>query len=209
MRASAGDIATSTGHLIQSLNKFFRYDPIILKPILEEFSEYYLLTLHGEALRFPSEFHTYEIRVMPKLFSLYDENRRGFLKDISYLNMCAMRAPVTKLALTREIPFFRALSLDEEGADISEWNTWELLNAISLYRLVKKASDLENQELAGMHRTLDRRERELLKFDPLLNFASELKEALRHQIDRIVIRFEAEGLERLLQAISKHKQAWT
>jgi hypothetical protein len=203
--------ALSASKLFHLCNVLFGYDSKIISKLLEEFTEYNVIRLIGNALITPNRFENYLIEFLPKLNAMYNSNRTGISHDIAYLNMCAMRTLVNKEILNKEIsggtiPFFKAISFD--GSNITDWTRAKILNVVSLYRLIKKANDLERRDVEKKKKSLYKTEEDILSFDPLFNYPNELKNSILKQIGNVIRDMPEERKKSISSALNVYRDSW-
>ena len=164
-----------------------------------EFSGYNLAELTGDLVVVPTRPKTYRVRVLPNVDVFYDARRKGVFKDMAYLNMCAMRVFLSKAALLSENPYVRALSLEDDES-IQRWNIVEVFYAVSLYRLIKKASLLEQDHLTMGYAKLRGSERDSFLYENPNAYHVELLDSIVVQAEHIALQ---SGFRRKISAIRR------
>jgi hypothetical protein len=128
-KAGLGDLFSSD--LAHILEQLFDYPFSLTISLIEEFGESELLFLRGMKNGIPAKAETYVLDPLPKLTHIL----RNSLFEISYLNLAAMRIPLSINCLDfKNIPYFRASSIEKE--DLSSWVGTKIVNSLSVYRLV-------------------------------------------------------------------------
>jgi hypothetical protein len=193
--------------LLNILKTLFGYREELIQLMLEEFSEFHIVELVGQSVIIPTRLTGYQINILPNINAFYDSNRKGVLKDVSYLNLCAMRALVSRRHLVNDHPYIKASSIDESDS-IEDWIPTEILNVISLYRLIAKAASLENNKLQKNISKLPMSEKELLKYDHLNIYFEELRPLIIKEIENILRSMSDFGKYKLMQALDDYKTHW-
>jgi len=193
--------------ILDFMDKEFGYKEEITFRLLEEFCEMNLLNLRGSAVLIPSKKGDFLVYTTEKFRFLFESTSGlDLLFDVAYLNLCAMRTPLNKKILNSKVPFIRALSLDDNETTILEWIILKIINSISLFRLIRKANDLdlERSELGNEEGFL----RDLVAQANFFEFADDLKRAIKPQIFTIVNRLNDSMKKRLLQSLSDYRSYW-
>jgi len=159
--------------LLSDLDALFHYDRDIIISILEEFYEYGYINLDGDELLIPERVERYKAKSTPKMKFIYFSSLSTLFNEIAYLNMCSMRLLLNRDYFRKDIPFIKALTLDDGKVRISEWTIWKIINSISICRVLKAIHSKEYKYVEENKNILGDGIKDLLKVMKLTVFNKE------------------------------------
>ncbi len=133
--------------LAELCNKLFGYPEELVMALVLEYTEFELFRLRGKFFPIPSSPERYEIIPLPKMNYLLNQ----FLHDIAYLNLSAMRLPLSVSVFKNfgPYPFISAATFDDPHKDdLLHWIGIKILNAIAVHRLIKQINNEQQQRYA-------------------------------------------------------------
>jgi hypothetical protein len=152
------------GELEELCKTLFTYPSWLTRYLIEEYQECEFIELKGPDVYPPSDERRLQIHEMPKALYLL----RHFLPNVAYLNLAAMRIPLSNGALQGKSPFFEASTLDDlsfqDGPTVfmrtrlARWVAIKIMNSCELIRLITQVN-LEQksafrERLSGLRRRL-------------------------------------------------------
>lgn len=186
--------------LLSGLGTRFGYEAEVIFRILEEYAEYGLIMLESVGVFAPTTRTGYRVLGTPKMDFIYAPLRRvGAIYNVAYLNMCAMRTLVNAKALRDDVPFFRATTMEGDGASLADWIVCKLVNSLSLFRLLREAGDREEAQ-APRSPGLPEVEASVI--------GTELKESILTAAELILAKGEEGARKRLFQVLTSYQQTW-
>jgi hypothetical protein len=172
---------------IDNLQKMFNYKRDIIRNFIEELGEYGFISLESDQLSFRIDDSNTKIIINPKINFVFTDQRiakiwyKSVIEDIAYLNMSAMRIFINKAVIKdKEIPLFRALSLDDQYCSVRLWREWKIANGITMLRILRKANYLEKNYLNQL------RNISFSEYAILFTFDEKIKESILMQIKAII-----------------------
>jgi len=149
-RVVAGETISNkltVGELARTLLKYFGYEEGLTFRMIDEFVEYQMIEYHHPNIAVASNRQEdNEIILLPKLGFLLNR----FIHDLAYLNMAAMRVPLSRSAFqvdSNQKPYFHAVSFEEPKDGLGLWVAAKLCNAVGLVRLLKWIDQRQEDEV--------------------------------------------------------------
>lgn len=126
------------GDVVKICQALFQYERDQIVALLNVFVEFDLIRLFGRDASQPRAFERYLVELLPKATYLIDH----FIFDIAYLNLAAMRVPISKEAFkVVGDPYFVATTYNvADHSDLKSWILAKFQNSLSLVRLIEAVS---------------------------------------------------------------------
>jgi hypothetical protein len=196
--------------LIDELTNLFDYKKDIMMNFIAELCEYNYIEIIGNQLLFYDDYgRNARIIIKPVINALFTQQQYddkwlhgNIINNIAYLNMSSMRVLVNKKCLQGELPLFKALSLSDESIPMRSWVGWKIANAISMYRLIKKANELEEKYLSRIKKI------SINEYRPLFAFTDSMKHHLINQINSMLNQVNERDKELIYKFLLHYSEKW-
>lgn len=197
--------------LAELCKKLFGYPEQTILLLIYEYADFELCRLSGQFFLFPSSVERYKIDPLPKMDYLIDR----FLYDIAYLNLCAMRLPLSEVVFKKNVPFISAVTFDNPTKDdLKNWIAKKILNAIAVYRLVKKINTNQIQVFdRNKVRIKDSRLLQIVNMaqkENMFSFISQMRSSIDVQIRSALTNLKLQGhdIVSIEKRIEEYKTSW-
>jgi len=189
-----------------TLSILFGYSKDLTKFLIEQFAECEFLSLGGSNFPVYLESTRLYLYMMPKGWHIIKQ----FLYDIAYLNLCAMRVPLTPHDPESCQNFFIPASLDitidpDPNWDLTvsesllQWVVAKIINSCAMFRLLSDINRFQEQQYRSQLQRVDQRQKRIAQqaelgqegvVDGMFKFPERLRAQIPLQIEAMVRSIE-------------------
>lgn len=181
----------------------FNYDKKVVYALIEEYAEYELISLRSTNYALPSAPDRYLVQPMVKARRIIE----GFIYDIAYLNLAAMRLLLPIDIITQKPPFI--MVAEYNNLYLERWTYSKIINSIAIYQMIKHANAKQIGALDMAHRKGKNLSDKMMllhgtaiqKLD-IYSFHEKMARNIDAQIRRMLSGIEATKQENVLKDIS-------
>lgn len=206
--------------MIELCELLFNYPREIVINLIEEYHECEFLEIKADQNdQQPLTIDHFQLGLMPKSLTLLEH----FLFDIAYLNLAAMRIPLSKDVLKGPQPYFRVTSLDplnrfnlyEFGKNmLVQWVSGKIINSIGVYWLFNFINTEQETRYLKQHQLLEPSLKKIAKvafygqnkIPGIFTLPIQLRSKILEQIGRISETFDYK--EDVILILKAHFKFW-
>lgn len=197
-------------------SKLFGYGEEMIKCAIEENEQFQIVEIRSPHFPAPSELRDMQIYTTTK--SRYF--LRELLYDVAYLNLAAMRVPILPRALSLNVPYFRAATIDllpPYGVSIPEWVAIKVINTVALYKMLVAVNEYEKRivdgNLSGLKVRLSRTVQAAIKggyedIDGMFDFPDRMSKRVLLQVERMLNSVEDHVRTSIYEQLLTWQKTW-